>query len=50
VLEPEYGVATVATIHPSAILRQREREERARERAALVADLRVAASALARTS
>jgi DNA polymerase len=48
VLEPEYGVATVATIHPSAILRQREREERARERAALVADLRVAASALAR--
>ena len=46
-LETELGVPTLATIHPSAILRQREREDRARERAALVADLRVAASAVA---
>jgi uracil-DNA glycosylase family protein len=46
-LEPEYGVPTLATIHPSAILRQREREDRHRELAALVADLRVAAAALA---
>jgi uracil-DNA glycosylase family protein len=46
-LETELGVPTLATIHPSAILRQREREDRARERDALVADLRVAASALA---
>jgi DNA polymerase len=47
-LEPEYGIPTLATIHPSAILRQREREDRRRELAALVDDLRVAATALAR--
>jgi uracil-DNA glycosylase len=45
-LSPEYGVPTLATIHPSAILRQRVREDRQRELAALVDDLRVAASAL----
>jgi DNA polymerase len=45
-LETEYGVPTLATIHPSAILRMRTREERHRELAALVEDLRVAAQAL----
>jgi DNA polymerase len=45
-LETEYGVPTLATIHPSAILRMRTDEERHAELAALVADLRVAAAAL----
>jgi DNA polymerase len=45
-LETEYGVPTLATIHPSAILRMRTQEERHRELAALVADLRIAAQAL----
>jgi uracil-DNA glycosylase family protein len=49
-LETELGMPVLATIHPSAILRQREREDRHRELAALVDDLRVAASALARAS
>jgi DNA polymerase len=39
-----------ATIHPSAILRQRDEEERAAEREAFAADLRAAATALAARS
>ena len=39
-----------ATIHPSAILRQRDEEERATEREAFAADLRAAATALAARS
>jgi uracil-DNA glycosylase family protein len=38
----------VATMHPSAILRQRTHEDRAREFAGLVADLRFAATLLSR--
>ena len=39
-----------ATIHPSAILRQRDEEERAKEREAFAADLRAAAIAQAARS
>ena len=39
-----------ATIHPSAILRQRDEEERAKEREAFAADLRAAAIAPAARS
>jgi DNA polymerase len=39
-----------ATIHPSAILRLREEQEREAEREAFAADLRAAATALARRS
>ena len=46
-LDTQYGVPTLATIHPSAILRMRTDEERQTELAALVADLRVAARAVA---
>jgi DNA polymerase len=45
-LDPPYGVPTLATIHPSAILRARTDEDRHAELAALVEDLRVAAAAL----
>ena len=36
----------MATIHPSAILRQRDKESRQEELAALVKDLKLAATAL----
>ena len=36
----------LATIHPSAILRQRDENERVAEREAFAADLRVVAEAL----
>jgi DNA polymerase len=45
VLEAPFADAVVATVHPSSILRARD-EDRERERAAFVADLRVAAAAL----
>jgi DNA polymerase len=43
---PELAPLVVATIHPSAILRQRDDEARHAERAAFVADLRGVAEAL----
>src|SRR5205814_10480776 len=46
-LEGPVGIATLATIHPSAILRQRDATARDAERAGFVEDLRVAADALA---
>jgi uracil-DNA glycosylase family protein len=48
VLETDFGVPTLATIHPSAVLRMRSAEERHSELAALVEDLRVVATALER--
>jgi DNA polymerase len=48
-LEPPFGVPTLATIHPSAILRARSDAERHDELAAFVSDLRVAATALTHT-
>ena len=45
VLPAPFAEAVVATVHPSSILRARG-EDRERERAAFVADLRVAAAAL----
>jgi uracil-DNA glycosylase len=46
-LESELAPNVTATIHPSAILRQRDEAERAAEREAFADDLRVAARALA---
>jgi DNA polymerase len=45
-VESELADHVTATIHPSAILRQRDDESRRAERAALVADLRLVASVL----
>jgi DNA polymerase len=45
-LDSELAALVVATIHPSAILRAPDDESRKRERAGLVADLRVVADAL----
>jgi DNA polymerase len=45
-LESELAPIVAATIHPSAIVRQRDNEARAREREALAADLRAVATAL----
>ena len=47
VQESRYGVATVVTIHPSAIVRIREADERRSALDALVADLRLAATTAA---
>jgi uracil-DNA glycosylase len=46
-LDSELAPIVTATIHPSAILRQRDDESRAAERVAFTEDLRVAARALA---
>jgi DNA polymerase len=46
-LECDLAEIVTATIHPSAILRQRDEEERQAERAAFAGDLRVVARALA---
>ncbi|MDQ6765812.1 MAG: UdgX family uracil-DNA binding protein [Verrucomicrobiota bacterium] len=48
VLENEFAARTVATVHPSSLLRQPDEAARAREYALFVADLRVAASAVAK--
>ncbi len=48
-LESDLAPVVVATIHPSSILRGRGSEAREAQRELLVADLRVAAQALART-
>ena len=45
-LESELAPAVLATVHPSAILRERDDEARAAARDALAADLRVIAGAL----
>jgi DNA polymerase len=45
-IESELAPFVTATIHPSAILRARDDEERQRERAAFTADLRAVAAAL----
>ena len=45
-LESDLAEYVTATIHPSAILRQRDTESRHREMAALVADLKLVASVL----
>jgi DNA polymerase len=45
-LESDLAEYVTATIHPSAILRQRDTESRHRELAALVADLKLVASVL----
>ena len=45
-LDSDMAPIVSATIHPSAILRQRDEAERVREREAFVADLRVVAEAL----
>jgi uracil-DNA glycosylase len=45
-LDSELAPILTATIHPSAILRQRDDDERAAERAAFAEDLRVVAAAL----
>ena len=47
-LESDLAPIVSATIHPSAILRQRDDAARAREREAFAADLRVVAEALGR--
>jgi uracil-DNA glycosylase len=47
-LESELAPLVAATIHPSAIVRQRDDEARHAERAAFVADLTMVAEALAR--
>jgi uracil-DNA glycosylase family protein len=47
-LDSDLAPVVVATIHPSAILRGRDSEERQAQRELLVEDLRVAAEALAR--
>jgi uracil-DNA glycosylase len=47
-VESSLAPLVMATIHPSAILRQRDERERAAERDAFAADLRAAAEALAR--
>jgi uracil-DNA glycosylase len=47
-LESELAPIVAATIHPSAILRQRDDAARAAERAAFAEDLRVVAKALSR--
>ncbi len=46
-LESELAPATLATVHPSSILRAVDEEARHNERASFVEDLRVAAEALA---
>ena len=46
-LETDLAPAAIATVHPSSILRVRGSEEREREQALFVADLRLAAEALA---
>jgi uracil-DNA glycosylase len=46
-LDSELAPVVTATIHPSAILRQRDEGERAAEREAFAEDLRVVAAALA---
>jgi uracil-DNA glycosylase len=46
--ESNYGKCTLITVHPSSLLRQPDAESREREYASFVADLRVAAKALAR--
>jgi DNA polymerase len=46
VLESEFSACTVATVHPSSLLRQPDEESRAREYSAFVADLRVALKAV----
>jgi DNA polymerase len=43
ILENEWGVPVVATVHPSAVLRAPDDESRRREYAAFVEDLRVVA-------
>ena len=45
-LESDLAPHVMATIHPSAILRQRDKESRQEELAALVKDLKLAATAL----
>ena len=47
VQESRYGVATVVTVHPSAIVRIREADERRAALDALVVDLRLAATTVA---
>ena len=49
-VESSLAPLVTATIHPSAILRQRDEQERAAEREAFAADLRAAATALAARS
>jgi len=46
-LESELAPVTLATVHPSSILRAPDAEARRRERSLFVDDLRVAAHALA---
>src|SRR5215217_4581537 len=46
-LEAEVAPVVAATIHPSAIVRDRDEASRARERAALASDLRMVADAVA---
>jgi len=46
-LESELAPVAIATIHPSSILRARDRDEREREQVRFVADLRLAAKAAA---
>ena len=46
-LESELAPVVAATIHPSAIVRDRDEESRRRERAALASDLRVVREAVA---
>ncbi|HEY8546500.1 MAG TPA: UdgX family uracil-DNA binding protein [Acidimicrobiales bacterium] len=43
VQESRYGIPTVVTVHPAAVVRLRERDERRAELEALAADLRLAA-------
>jgi DNA polymerase len=45
-VEAEFAPAATVTVHPSSILRAPEREERAKARANLVADLRLVAERL----
>jgi len=45
VLQSDFAPKTVATVHPSSLLRQPDEESREREYALFVADLRVAANA-----
>jgi DNA polymerase len=47
VQESRFGIPTVVTVHPSAVVRLREPDERDREFRALVADLRLAAETAA---
>jgi DNA polymerase len=48
-LECEFAPVAIATVHPSSILRARDREERQRELALFVDDLRLAAEAAERS-